>query len=336
MIETKINKLELYDLLKTVGCVLVVLGHVMIMYTASGAIDVNRESVFLGKIAEYVYVFHMPMFVMISGCVYGHCIEQGKYQNKIKFVWSKTKRLLIPYLVFGVFYVAPVIKLLHLTERSFLGYVKEAVFLSHNPRHLWYLLALYLLFVLNILLRPWMEKGKQGILMLFFISVVLLVVRKHLPTYLQLQNASMYQIFFCLGIVVNRYYKKIEEFLSKTTYLGPVCMATVTGIWYFNPNIVTSHIYKCIGIMMMMYLAWYLLSKKPDIRRKSWYVIIQKNSFGIYLFHPMIIYILFYLFRGCSINPIALSCLILVIAFLTSILFTEVTRRIGLKRILGE
>jgi len=63
---------------------------------------------------------------------------------------------------------------------------------------------------------------------------------------------------------------------------------------------------------------------------------LNKNGFGIYLFHPMIIYVLYYYLGKYNVNPIVLCLGITVISYCLSIALTELLRRIKLKILIGE
>ena len=55
--------------------------------------------------------------------------------------------------------------------------------------------------------------------------------------------------------------------------------------------------------------------------------LINKNSFGIYLFHPIIIYLLFYIFGDLPVNPYLLTALVFLTSTAASILLTGLVRR---------
>lgn len=64
--------------------------------------------------------------------------------------------------------------------------------------------------------------------------------------------------------------------------------------------------------------------------------LINKNSFGIYLFHPIIIYLLFYIFGDLPVNPYLLTALVFLISTAASILLTGLVRRKNMGVIIGE
>ena len=96
-----------YDAGKAVAIVLVVLAHVTRWYTGQGVNTPIQSSRPLALLTEYIYMFHMPLFIFVSGCVYGICIDKGKYKDNVKFLLNKIRRLLIPYYIWGILVVAP-------------------------------------------------------------------------------------------------------------------------------------------------------------------------------------------------------------------------------------
>ena len=80
---------ETIDALKGVLMILVVFGHVV--YLGSGAL-------FFGVIREVVYIFHMPIFLFISGYFFTP-IENSKS------AYSIVRKLLVPYFIFYMSYL---------------------------------------------------------------------------------------------------------------------------------------------------------------------------------------------------------------------------------------
>jgi fucose 4-O-acetylase-like acetyltransferase len=71
------KRIEWIDLSKGIGMVLVILGHCVC---------------FGGNIHNIVFSFHMPLFFILSGIVFGN--------NQKNFVLKKAKALLVPYVYF--------------------------------------------------------------------------------------------------------------------------------------------------------------------------------------------------------------------------------------------
>lgn len=62
----------------------------------------------------------------------------------------------------------------------------------------------------------------------------------------------------------------------------------------------------------------------------------MKNSFGIYLIHVPIIYLMFYGFHLFHISPYLFSLIVFLLSIGISVLVTIALRRIGLKSMIGE
>lgn len=334
---TIVPKTKLYDLAKCVTAILVVIAHATIMYTPDGAISVARQSAFLNRFTTYIYAFHMPLFLMLSGCVFGYCIEEGKYTNFFSFVKNKVKRLLVPYFAFGMLYVAPVMCILGLTNEGYIGYIIHGIVYSLNSRHLWYVLALFWIFLFFILFRPLLVKGNWGLVIMGGISLLVLFdVSRIVPGGFQLRAACYDQVFFFLGILFNRFYARIVPLFRKFYAIGFLLPFILMTMFMFKLNSMTAYIYKGIGIAMVMFFCWCLLCRFPAVVLNSVYGSVKRNFFGLYLFHPMIIYVLFHWLGQYNINPVLLSTFIWIVAAFLSICATELMRVLRLQLVIGE
>lgn len=330
------KKSSVYDIIKYISVLLVVLAHSTRMYTPVGAIIPKNGSEMLSRFTTYIYQFHMPLFILISGAVFGLCLEKGKYSNIPGFIANKAKRLLIPYFFFGFAYVAPVMCLLQLTDQSFLEYCYKGIILSLNTRHLWYILALFFIFILAILIKPLLTKSRTSRFLVVAFSLILYLVSPKLPSEVQLSNTCNYQLFFFLGVVLNYEYTIIEKCFNKLFILFCLTPFALAGMFFFNPNRLTNICYIFIGILMIVFLGFCIEKMFTAFTKTYIYRIINKNSFGIYLFHPMIIYALYYFLGDFNINPYLLSIGIALVSLVVSIIATELMRVLRLYVLIGE
>lgn len=130
-----------YDVAKLFTLLLVVFAYSSKMLTDQAAIDNFGINETLSYITSFIYSFHMPVFIAISGSVFSICMKSGKYSNIVKFVNNKARRLLIPYLFFSIFIVLPVLCFCNLVEGNlFHYYIRNYIFCLNN-RHLWYIIV---------------------------------------------------------------------------------------------------------------------------------------------------------------------------------------------------
>ena len=143
-----------YDILKVFTTFLVVFAHASRMYTGQGVVTPLNGSAILMHCTWFIYSFHMPLYMCVTGMVYGLCIDDlGKYANTIDFIKSKVKRLIIPYLFWGIFYVAPIIIGFGFNKQSYAKYCIDGILLANDSRHLWFILTLFFIFVICAVYR---------------------------------------------------------------------------------------------------------------------------------------------------------------------------------------
>ena len=205
------------DRLRVSLILLVVIGHATRMFCPYGVYN-NRIAVdsTLEMLTKVIYSFHMPLFVMISGYVYGICVLKSKdYASFLLVIRKKFFRLVVPYLFWGVCYVAPIMIVLSLTPLSYWQYVKTGILLSLNSRQLWFLAALFIIFILVHGIRCMLERYNNFksiplyVKIIVFMSIAFMLRHFYIPSYFQLANAVHYLPYFLMG-----YYAKRVDFKS--------------------------------------------------------------------------------------------------------------------------
>lgn len=68
------NRIEVFDIHKGLLAYLVILGHCMIFGSVTSQQLIEKQSYIL----RFIYAFHMPLFMMISGCFTGLSMRNGK------------------------------------------------------------------------------------------------------------------------------------------------------------------------------------------------------------------------------------------------------------------
>lgn len=168
------NEINHITILRNISIILVILGHAGCIYAGYWSYTVvNGNSSILKFITEYIYSFHMPLFVFISGYIYIYNKEKrNKYKSFIELIINKAKRLLIPYLVSGVVFMIPIQMLFNVykDKQSFLERVVNGILIAKNPAHLWYLLMLFNLFLIFYFIEKFIDMKKYIVnFIIFFI-----------------------------------------------------------------------------------------------------------------------------------------------------------------------
>lgn len=326
MSDKKKSRMSELDVMKFIGIILVVAGHVTRMYTPQGLIPTIEHNNVLEFITNVIYSFHMPMFVFVSGMTLAFVsARKSSYHAFWPFVRNKAKRLMIPYFIFALFWVLPF--MVGYGFRDFKTYLLNGIILSLDCRHLWYVWMLFNVFILFYILRTIVERLHIPQYCIMIASLLLYVGEAigggKLP-YFQIDSMLEYQFWFILGYMTMIYRQETRMLIPISIIIGFV------SAYFYAP--ISLFTFAIIGVWLT-----YLLAQR--IRCITEYKIINKivkNSFGIYLFHPIIIYALYYHLGKYQPNEYIFALGVLITSFTISYFLTEMTRMVKLQILIGE
>lgn len=196
-----------FDNLKAVLILLVVLGHILS--------EMVEENKWIATIYMFVYLFHMPAFILVSGYF-------SKVVKTKKDVWKLIKKFLVPYAIFQVLYT--------LYYTKVYGNKLEMTFLE--PRWaLWFLISI---FCWNLLLFIF-PKSKFGLLLAVIVSLVAGYVESINET-LTFARTFFFFPFFLLGYMLNEQ-RFTELKVKKNVVISWLLFTSLFGIVYFLGNI---------------------------------------------------------------------------------------------------
>ncbi len=213
----------IYNVGKVILMSLVIFAHSSRMYSPQGAFTPALESDILAKISDLIYQFHMPAYMAVTGSVFGLCIERGKYQNYKEFVINKAKRLLIPYYFFGIVIVIPMCMFTKVFKSSYFELVIHNIILGRDARHLWYVFALFWIFLVAGV--PRIKRIFMSVIWMWIPFVITLLVYwfNPFPGLFNIANAASYSIFFVTGICLNKFFLKIEGMFKYKEMVNALC-----------------------------------------------------------------------------------------------------------------
>lgn len=268
------TRLVNFDIAKAICIILVVIGH----YIPDNAPEwyvMNRE---------FIYSFHMPLFMFASGFIY---IAFKKEESYGHFLMKKVKRLMIPYLVTSVLIVT--IKLL--TEGSayvenpvtVLSYIK-VLYSPEAGYFLWFIWALWWMFVIVPIL-----KTKRSRLIGFVIALVLHYSPITFTQIFCLEQMRQMMVFFMLGVVAYDF-KKMYISYAKKLAIPIVLLFAGSEYVYLCNNFAGGGItlirnfVPYFGIATVMYVSTWLSYNKTLVVSKAlcW---MAPSTYIIYLFH---------------------------------------------------
>ena len=336
------------DYLKIIGILLVVIGHCTSIYTGGWVFTSPVNSPIYGLIASYVYTFHVPMLVFVSGAIYYYCIiNKGKYSSLKVLIISKFKRLIVPFLFIGILYSIPIKYIIGMIEGNIINNIKYFI-LGLNTGHLWYLLMLFDIFIIFYLYEKFILNKKYSIILNLILFSILYISSEFFTNIFQINRAIQYSIFFYLGYEFfrskDKLILKLEKLKSKSILIMTPVLITISLVLILVSkmklsNIMLSKFFSLINVVIAMiciiicYLIVYLINNRMKniiLKEKidKLINIIGKYSFNIYLLHEPIIFIVLHFIASKYINPNILVMVCLSISVSLSMLISVIYMKI--------
>lgn len=320
--------------LRALAIMLVVFGHSIILYSSSwGLYHSSQSAMALSKIKDVINVVQMPLFISIAG--YSLLFSLATLSDVTKFIRKKISRILVPFLTIGLCWMLPIRLFLHYPgyEGQTLPYILIHDFLlGYDNGHLWFLPTLFLIFcIVGILLYIFGSNNIPKFTgILFLISFLLIAIQySDIDIFPYFKNVTIYFPFFVEGFIIHVYKEKIVKIKSKN-YI--YCICAIMLLLCISYVVSGKHIWIIDFVLpfIFVFLCYILIPNFSNV----WVGKISQDSMGLYLLHSPLIYFSFTYFP--NISPIAM----IIINFLgfgtLSLILTELIRRSGLRRVIGE
>ncbi len=239
------------------------------------------------KTNRFLDSIDLSMFVFISGFLFGYLfIHKKKYRDIKKFILDKIRRLIVPYIVWGVFLIISIPSLFNWRDLMF------------GICHLWFLLMLFWIFLIAIIISTFWKKplNNFSILLIIIILYTLWIVFKcYFPYqhFLCIGSSISYTIAFYIGFICAE--KEVWKFSS--VFVGPCTLSALAAlfihIYFYQPfdSIIIEDLYirffSYISIVGLFIILNHVRKTPPVLLR-----IVDKLDnlcMGIYIFNPIIL-----------------------------------------------
>jgi len=308
------ERLHYIDYSKAVAIFFVVLGHVL-LFVMSG-----EKSPVLGYLTEWIYSFHMPLFVFLSGLV----IRTSFMNNSeiISDLYKRFRQLIVPFLLFGI-----IITLMW-------GLTWRDLFISDGKSGLWYLpvlFYLYLIVYLITLAKRITEKVWFEVLLYLLVYVVLKGMNHFLPDSLRgalcMYRLQLYFPIFAVAVLIQRKHLQDKIFGSKVCVFFATVLFAVLSLLQIK---------GCRFIMLDYYIAFsaigsiiglvYLLSNNGG---KSWLLdYVGRRTVKVYIYHYLLIIPISIHCIGKGILDVFLAVLLAGLVIVASLLIDQIIDKI--------
>lgn len=322
--------------IRALAIFLVVLGHSIILYSSSWDLYETAVSVpFLDLLKKIIDIPQMLLFFALSGYLF--VFTHGKKRGFLCLLKSKALRLLVPYLGIGVCFLLPVRLAVGFSSYQDMGIGDFArkLLTSGDVGHLWFLPALFCVFMLSEIILTLGEKlpviKKYPELFLCCVAFVLYLEGYRIGFgYPPLLSAFHYLLWFSLGYALN----VRQDFLQKLYAIQPLKWTLILLNAALIAYSVTEDGLRVLLSLLMKGLcvvnAFGAMSEKTCTLIEK----IDRSSFGIYLFHSPLIYITFANIPNG--NPVVVVFINLVLWGAAAYSLTALICKTKLKVLIGE
>ena len=190
-LSTTLSRNTYIDVTRAIAIILVVIGH-CIQY-GSGIEFYESSSFFAQPLFKFIYSFHMPLFMLISGYLCRYSITK---RNINSFIIDKAKGVLLPLISWHTLY-----QILLLST----GYqnISAEVFILSYFHTLWFLRALFVCYIINFLIYKW---GHDHLSLYITLILSLPFISNRI-----LPDVFVFTIpFFFAGYLYNKYQEKLS------------------------------------------------------------------------------------------------------------------------------
>ncbi len=331
------KRIDSIAFLKVIMMISVVLYHSILFFggTWFKVTEPIIRADYLGGIAEWMKTFHIQAFTMASGYLFFYLKRYGN-DNKTEIA-KRAKRLLIPFLFTCLFWVIPI-------GYYFFSFSPNEILynfvLAVKPNQLWFLIMLFNVFLFFQLFGYRIKMKTRYLIIVYFITVSIYLAFQFFNIGIfQLPNSALFVLYFYFGGFT---LKNKEKITKKQIIIMMLLAATTYGsqiyLNMFNNkvlNAISTAIGPITSVLECSVLYWLCskIVKRIDIFSNKIFRVLEKNSFGIFLFHQQIIYFTIIWLNG-HVHPIVQVSLSFIISLAISTIISSLLRRFKVTRVM--
>lgn len=270
--------------IRAIACIAVVIVHVTAIYYIDNSYFYVNIIEYINKIAR----FGTPLFCIITGFLF------SKYFfNQLdikKFFKSRSEKILIPYILWSVFYT--VLTYFFAKHHFSTDFIYNFIF-GKSFYHL-YFISIIIQFCL---LFPFLKliRLKNDFLMLFLIFLlnffyILVFKSSEIPLLSERASLGFWIFYFFFGIYFNRIIKLLPKFNTKTLCIFFIFVFSLMNLEFFliETTFNSTRIINLFFAPAIFFILFFIFNKfNCNILN-----IIGEFSMGIYLIHPLVIIVL--------------------------------------------
>lgn len=274
-------RIDYLDSLKGFAIILVVLGHICAGYNAAQMYFSAKDV--LDSIHKAVYMFHMPLFMTISGYVFrmAYFSDEGEPQRS-RIFWQALNLVLTCILFSAMLGLAKMVAIRYTNSVTTL---RDILLIPVRPiSPYWYLYALatsYIVFSLRgaLLCRLWPVVLLPALALVSFWSDAVT------DAWFEIGKSLYYFFFFALGINLRRTEKSFSLNYIYTLIFGVVATVLVVRFWHDGRHIDTIPVVNLVVGASFTLFFWGAFSNIRFLAKNQALCLVGRYSLEIYVLH---------------------------------------------------
>lgn len=318
-----VKKIDYISFIKTIMMLLVVFYHSCLFFEYNWWFTYTRpiyRTEYLCVLVNWLNSFHVHTFVMCSGFLFYYSKSINSSQVHKQNVVKRFNRLLLPYVFVGFLWVLPI----KMIFKYNMGKVITGLLLGTYSDQLWFLLMLFFVFLIFEFIYDKIKISNFNFLIILVVSsIIYYFLCRFNIQYFQLHSVFKFIPFFYLGGYL--YYKRdtLSFSINKVNILLGFIYLILIFCFSLNNifpklNCILFQFLSVMEVVIVYIVFVFILRKKKNIVNNKIYKILERNSFGIYLFHQQIIYFCIVIFNGV-VPPVTQVILSFIISLLISL-----------------
>lgn len=297
------KKIAEYDVVRVIVTMLVIVGHCTYYklgapnggcdYTALTHSGLSKFYIMVEKLTAIIYLFHMPLYMALSGALLRHKeINGGGYDSIASLIKDKSKKLLLPFVVVLLLYAVPLKAISGFYAKStnvFKDILTNEVFIQQGF-YLWFLPVLFMIFLIHHIVEKKMHIRKPYKLVFMYVALLLHSV---IPIN-AIRLIAKFIMWFYVGYYFEEYREKANAHISlKTLFIiGSIFVAlsyiysTIhdsAGIDILGAvRLALAPICAVVGCAFVYGISFLLSSTALPATRI--FNVLRNNTFGMYLY----------------------------------------------------
>lgn len=345
------NAIKEYEVLRVLALLLVIFSHSTYYNISSPyggcdysalAADPSMVLRLLRFAKTVVYVFHMPLFMALSGALFYYSVRRAS--GFADFVKAKALRLLLPFVFACLCYSVPIKYLTgyYAQSKNVLYDIVMGQLLLQGNTHLWYCAALFVIFAAAYLAEKHLGRTFKTILI-----VLLYLASPFIPVNIA-AYAAEYLLWFYCGYCFEAVRADVNKKVNVKNIV--VCMVLAAAFWLpyyiFSGKdtaaakllLAAARVPAVLLFSLFIYGTAYMASH-IDYGKSRLFMLLHRDSFGAYLYSDPLNYVFLAICTSMFGNKVFCTeagallffCLRFFGTLIFAVLFTELLRKLKLK-----